>query len=482
MNNGTRPRSSTKQGVAWGRKELADSVGCTDRTIRYWLGGNSQPISTQDIERVFFGNDNYHPFSERIALREARDRAEKRKAENRRTPVVATNRRSVLKLDNFSPETSDPSKSAEDKNVTVEKLTELCSPYAGLSPEAVGDGHLGSLISQVSSRPLAPDEIEYSIYAYRKLCEDLNRSMLIAPQILLNADEKAKSDLVLLLNGNAQETKFHLIDVATIASSSWRGRLDADLLKRARTIPHFLGRKIRLNVSSASPATCAVATWFDYLNIPLEVDSRDASGREQAIRLKSNSDNLPDFTIGADAPILISVQDHTLPYIRKLDVHAERQKLLIKKGTGAEKVSTLFLYPSSTAVLQLKATYEYLNERFGINENTHEVPIELSDYPIVAQQMQPGDGIFAWRPLLDRLAARFDLEPQEGTEFSHCISLYQRADWNEGPYRNHAETFIECFLTIWNDATRKPLQYWLALVSRSAFLDDFGNSVVGIHS
>lgn len=479
MTNGTRPRSDPRRGVEWGPKELADRIGCTDKTVRNWRNGKSRPDSTETIERIFFGNNDYYPFAYRLGLRDARDNAEQENKRRKETKVTA-----VLdgeQLDKPSKNESHFSDALDTAKIPIEELVALSAHFQNTPPEQIHERHLGGLINQVTRRRLKPHDYDYAVFAYRKLCEDLKRSVLSAPRTLLSFNQVAQTHLNLLLDAQEKRSAFALIEPEVISGPAWRGKVSSATIHRMKNIAQSIGRKPRLSVGSACSAACAVAVWLNYLDIPIEIDTRDASGREHARRLTKTRALLPDFAIGADAPIVISIDKHELPYSRRLDIHSEHQALLRKKGGNQAKIKTIFLYPSSSASLQLKATYALLKERFDRNKPPHEIPIELSDYPRVAENLAPGDAMFAWSPLLERLAYRFKLEPQVGTDFSHFISLYQLSDWDEEAYQESAEAFVDGFIAVWNNAVRHPLKYWLALISHPAFLENFSNSVVDIH-
>jgi tetratricopeptide (TPR) repeat protein len=71
MRRGTRPGGGIdRPGRRWGNKELADAVGATDRTVRYWLRNEHLPPEIERIERALFGSDKRHD-AWRLELRDA---------------------------------------------------------------------------------------------------------------------------------------------------------------------------------------------------------------------------------------------------------------------------------------------------------------------------------------------------------------------------------------------------------------------------
>jgi hypothetical protein len=55
---GTRPDGSSEgPGRKWTAKAFAEAVGCSDRTVRFWLRNEHLPPETETIERVLFGKN-----------------------------------------------------------------------------------------------------------------------------------------------------------------------------------------------------------------------------------------------------------------------------------------------------------------------------------------------------------------------------------------------------------------------------------------
>ncbi|WP_237151519.1 tetratricopeptide repeat protein [Oryzibacter oryziterrae] len=71
LNNGTRPEGSPERaGKLWTNKELAETIGVSDRTVRYWRTGKNYPDDIRSLESALFG-DNLAYSQQRQELRTA---------------------------------------------------------------------------------------------------------------------------------------------------------------------------------------------------------------------------------------------------------------------------------------------------------------------------------------------------------------------------------------------------------------------------
>lgn len=462
---GTRPRGSSQQGRAWSKKDLADKIGRDPRTLRYWVNEKSFPESAEDLERVLFGNDQSYGSKSRRQLRDALQEARiKRNGQRRKDAERGELRQS------------------SDSALDIRKIIDTCKPFLPYQPTLIDDRYLGSLITSASTMPPSPEILDFAVFAYRKLCEDLKRSALVAPRDLLETNEKAERDLRFVTTKKLPKWALDLIPPKNIVSSSWVGTFDDRQRAGLSDVQQAIGRPICVRVTSASVGSCAVLRWLSYLGSEIDVETQDASGRELVLRLENRTKQSPDFVISADAPMIMSVNEGNLPYARILDVHSEHQQLLTKNGYRIGGTANVFLYPSSSAYLQLQVQYSKLKEILGSPNKLDTNEIELADYPNLGRKMDPGDAMFAWRPLLDRLATDPSLSLHPETEFDNYMSLYVNRDWQTGKHEQFVTSFVNAFVAIWNQAALNPLAFWLGLVVHPDFLTDFRSSVAGISS
>lgn len=479
MNVGTRPPGDSRQGEQWTIVELAEIASATEKSVSNWVSGRNTPQDLRGIQRAFFGHNQTNYRDERKQLRDARDLAKPRRG-RRKSTREQPEQADTFELGNESSLTNSKTANTAGFLLSFEKIEEMCRPFASYDQRRLPDVTLGALAEQALRSRNRIEHLPFAVHSYRKLCKDLSNSVLDAPSVLKTASTIATRDLSILLDRAERNSEIALLDLKRVSSSSWSGFYSSSEVNNVRSINERIGRAINVSVSSAASAACAIIRRMQTLGVSLSVDTSPASAREQLIGMTIYSDTFPDFLIGADAPFALAIKDNKIPLKRRLDVHTEKQVMLMRRDDTSNLVSTLFLYPDSTALLQLKATYPFLRQNYGFNSNTVIAKIELPDFPIFAQKLEPGGAMFAWSPLYERLSAKYRLAPQHSTEFNHSISLYLREDWDVGELASNSEAFVNLFIALWNDAVRNPLKYWLLLISRPDFMSEFGGSIVGI--
>jgi hypothetical protein len=362
---------------------------------------------------------------------------------------------------------------------SLRRLEEISEKYSRLFesnhdiPEFILPGLMRDVIKQMPSS----EEYEYSLLTFKQLNEDLSRSVLDNPLRFRHFSQQSRDNLTRVISSD-ELTRLINVSPSDIVGSAWHGQVDPSVLYKLRNASHHIGRPIRINVASCLVGACAAVWWMALEGAPIEVTTTDAAGREQALRLRRDGDVAPDFVIAADAPMFLEKHNRISRFSKLLDVHTEFQTLLVKRGEASGRPRAIFLYPNSSALLQLKHQYQQLKRRYQIDAATPEVALELVDYLRISRIMQPGDLIFAWQPLLDRLIEDPGFMVDHRAKFLLTVSLYQNSDRFSADLSVANSAFVDYFVAAWNRADANRLLAWLIVLTKDGFLSDFGRSVV----
>lgn len=362
-------------------------------------------------------------------------------------------------------------------NIKLEEFTAVAKLYADY---AAGDRRvpmfrLSALLTQVLKRIPTDQEVDYGALAFAQLQEDFSRS-LIGSQLNYIDHVKEINNGLYAIFGNELTKRNNIINFSNISTISWDGEIDPRSARFMKNAISRRGKKFRVNVSSISVAACSVIAWLILIGIEIELTTLDASGREQILGLRKLPDC--DCIIVVDAPMLFEKHENVRFFLRRLDIHSERQVMLKKSGEERGRIPTIFMYPESSAEHQFRLSKEF-NIGVPIPMVFQERFIELQDYKNLPQRMEAGDCVFAWNPLIGRLKQDKSIVEMPGSAFELTISMYQRSDWLSDD-RESADAFIDLFVSVWKKAQSNQLLAWMILASTENYLNNVGRGVLKI--
>jgi len=302
----------------------------------------------------------------------------------------------------------------------------------------------------------------------RKLREDFRQGALSASIMYQKTHRKAQADLI-PISHKADIERFTFLEIAAISDRSWWGCPQSHSINTLRSTIEMLGRPVLINCSSVNIAAYAVLKGFHRHGISCEIIPDDASGREQAISLIA--DPRFDFVVCADAPLFLDPHENIRAYSKLFEIYNEDQAVIRKRGSITPAHPKVYVYKRSSA------EHQFLLERARDNEsplpeNLQEEPLlNMADFAVVSEVMDPGDMIIAWGALKESLLKNPALVKVENSNFALTVSMFTHPNWRART--NALAAFLDLFVAEWNFCQVHEKVTFERLAADARFMDSF---------